>query len=154
MVFDVVLYETSPKLLYFWIFWLWCIPMALSSVAYIFLPMIDYLISRSHRWKGCTREIGIQLTRRNTGSRVLNLAQSLGIRLIFQPPSSLEYNPIELASNTIKSVIRSCRPRTWSNLEEVYLQAWESIPVDHINNWFRHCGLSVDYRFQYLCVSL
>ena len=72
--------------------------------------------------------------------RVLKLAESLGITLIFQPPYSPEYNPIELAWNSIKSVIRACRPRTLLDLEKVYLQACESIPVDHIRNWFRHCG--------------
>ena len=72
--------------------------------------------------------------------RVLKLAKSLGITLIFQPPYSPEYNPIELAWNTIKSVVRSYRPRTLSDLERVYLQASESIPVNHIKNWFRHCG--------------
>ena len=72
--------------------------------------------------------------------RVQQVAKKLGLKLIFQPPYSPEFNPIELAWNTIKTEIRSKRPRTFESLLEDFQNTIENIPSEHFNQWFKSCG--------------
>lgn len=73
-------------------------------------------------------------------NRVKSLAETLGLKLVFQPPYSPEFNPIELAWNTIKTFVRSKRPRTFQSLEKDFLYAIESMPSSYFLQWFQKCG--------------
>ena len=74
------------------------------------------------------------------GKIVQKIAKRLCLKLIFEPPYSPEFNPIELAWNTIKTEIRSKRPRTFERLHEDVQNTIENIPSEHFNQWFKSCG--------------
>ena len=72
--------------------------------------------------------------------KVQQVAKKLGLTLIFQPPYSPEFTPIERAWNTIKTSIRSKRPRTLERLLEDVQYTTENIPSKHFNQWCKICG--------------
>ena len=73
-------------------------------------------------------------------NKVRELVQSFGCKLIFQPPYSPEYNPIELAWGFIKNRMKPNRPKTLEEITSYFLEASEAIPTQTFQNWFRKCG--------------
>jgi transposase len=74
------------------------------------------------------------------GSRVRDLIEARGASLVYLPPYSPDFNPIELAFSKIKQSLRSLGARTktslWSAMQSVLDQV---TPGDAIG-FFRHCG--------------
>ena len=63
-----------------------------------------------------------------------------GVTVIFLPPYSPDFNPIELLWSKMKTFLRKAKARTKDNLEEALNQALDSITIQDINNWFCHDG--------------
>lgn len=71
------------------------------------------------------------------------IAASYGARLLYLPPYSPDYNPIELAFSKLKTWLRTAKARTRELLEETILAAAEWISGQEAKNWFDHCGYHV-----------
>ena len=69
--------------------------------------------------------------------------EAVGAWVIFLPAYSPDLNPIENCWSKVKTLLRSLKPRTWSELQEALVEAFSSITVPDILGWFRHCGYRV-----------
>lgn len=74
---------------------------------------------------------------------VLDTLDECGIKYLFLPTYSPDFNPIELMWSWIKSILKKCKARTYEKLEEAIRFALDSVKSDFIANWFKHCGYSL-----------
>ncbi|RZK14414.1 MAG: IS630 family transposase [Hymenobacter sp.] len=66
-----------------------------------------------------------------------------GARLLYLPPYSPDFNPIELAFSKLKTWLRTAQTRTRDLLEGAISTAAEWISDSDAKNWFGHCGYHV-----------
>jgi transposase len=63
-----------------------------------------------------------------------------GVTVLFLPPYSPDFNPIEMLWSKMKSFLRKEKARTHETLVEAIKLALKSISVDDIHAWFKHDG--------------
>jgi transposase len=68
------------------------------------------------------------------------LVEKTGARLLYLPPYSPDFNPIEQAWSKIKQILRSAKARTLKALESAIAEALTDITADNAAAWFGHCG--------------
>lgn len=66
--------------------------------------------------------------------------EKVGARVLYLPPYSPDYNPIENMWSKIKQRLRSLAPRTWDALALAYGKALDEVTVDDCIGYFKHCG--------------
>lgn len=66
--------------------------------------------------------------------------EAAGARLVYLPPYSPDFNPIEPCWGKIKQCLRALKARTLETLEQAITQALASISPDNALAWFHHCG--------------
>ena len=71
------------------------------------------------------------------------LVEARGARLLYLPPYSPDFNPIELAFSKLKIWLRTAQARTREALESVIQAATDWISEQDAQNWFDHCGYHV-----------
>ena len=71
------------------------------------------------------------------------LVEARGARLLYLPPYSPDFNPIELAFSKLKTWLRTAQARTREALEAVIQTAAGWISEQDAKNWFDHCGYHV-----------
>jgi transposase len=72
--------------------------------------------------------------------RVRELIESAGAKLLYLPPYSPDFNPIEMIWSKVKRLLRTAAARTIDALHEAFGLAMRAVtPVD-ILGCFRHCG--------------
>ena len=69
---------------------------------------------------------------------------SRGAHLIYLPPYSPDFNPIELAWSKVKPILRRVKARTLPDLIEALKQALQAITSEDIHGWFAHCGYAIN----------
>jgi transposase len=74
------------------------------------------------------------------GERVRNLIQSRGCELIYLPPYSPDFNPIEEAFAKIKVLLRKAEARSREMLIEAMGLALEALTARDARNFFEHRG--------------
>ena len=74
---------------------------------------------------------------------VLQTMEECGIKYLFLPPYSPDFNPIELLWAQMKAFLRKSKARTRKKLEKSIVCALSTVKVSFIANWFRHCGIVV-----------
>ncbi|MGD1701576.1 IS630 family transposase [Dapis sp. BLCC M229] len=62
----------------------------------------------------------------------------VGARLIYLPPYSPDFNPIENLWSKVKNLLRSIGARTYQSLENAIAQAYDQVSFKDIRNWFAH----------------
>ncbi len=75
---------------------------------------------------------------------VVDTLNECGIKVLWLPRCSPDYNPIELLWSYMKPVLRRLKARTREKLTEAINLALESVSSEYIKHWFSHCGYSVD----------
>jgi len=73
-------------------------------------------------------------------ARVRDLIEARGARVVFLPPYSPDFNPIELCWSKVKAALRSAKARTFDALLPALVAAFDSISQHDIQAWFAHCG--------------
>ena len=71
---------------------------------------------------------------------VQQLIAATGARLIYLPPYSPDFNPIEQAWSKIKQWLRSAKARSVEALESAIAEALRAITAENALAWFSHCG--------------
>ena len=71
------------------------------------------------------------------------IVEARGARLLYLPPYSPDFNPIELAFSKLKTWLRTAQARTREALEAVIQDASSWITERDAKNWFDHCGYHV-----------
>lgn len=66
--------------------------------------------------------------------------ESAGAGIVYLPPYSPDLNPIELAFSKLKQLIRSLRPRTFSETIDAARDALLQLTHEDISSYFDHCG--------------
>jgi hypothetical protein len=74
------------------------------------------------------------------GERVRELIEGRGCELIYLPPYSPEFNPIEGAFSKLKSYLRGTCARGQQMLMEAIGEALSTISVSDACGYFEHCG--------------
>lgn len=69
--------------------------------------------------------------------------EEAGHRLLFLPPYSPDFNPIELVWGWLKNWVRHLQPDGDEQREAFIRQAQEALPPQHAFAWFRKCGLTL-----------
>jgi transposase len=71
---------------------------------------------------------------------VRQLIESTGARLLYLPPYSPDFNPIEQAWSKIKQLLRSAKARSLEALESAIAEALAAVTAENASAWFTHCG--------------
>jgi transposase len=74
--------------------------------------------------------------------RILRLVRARGARLLFLPPYSPDFNPIEMMWSKVKSILCSLAPRTSEQLHAAITYALRQVTQEDAHSFFKHCGYS------------
>jgi len=73
------------------------------------------------------------------GKEIEALIQSAGASLIYLPPYSPDFSPIENCWSKIKSILRSIGARNYPSLVKAIEEAFNQVSLKDIQSWFTHC---------------
>ena len=76
-------------------------------------------------------------------SQIETVAAARGAQVIWLPPYSPDFAPIELMWSKIKSALRAAKARTREELERALITALKLVTADDCAGWFSHCGYLV-----------
>ena len=74
---------------------------------------------------------------------IVRMIKAKGARVLFTPPYSPEFNPIELAWSKLKHLIRKMKTRTIRDLQQAIYKAFRKISISDLKGWFKHAGYKV-----------
>ena len=74
---------------------------------------------------------------------VRRLIESRGAQLLYLPPYSPDFNPIEPAWSKLKQLLRGVKARMLDHLEPAIAPAIAAITAQEAQAFFRHCGYGV-----------
>jgi len=76
-------------------------------------------------------------------SRIEEIAKACAAHVIWLPPYSPDFSPIELMWSKVKTYLRKVKARSQKELEKAIAEALKTITLSDCLNWFRHCGYEV-----------
>ena len=74
------------------------------------------------------------------GGRVREILETVGCELVYLPPYSPDFNPIEQAFSKVKGLIRKAQARTREALIEAMGLALDAVTDSDARGFFGHCG--------------
>lgn len=74
------------------------------------------------------------------GARVREAIEARGCQVLFLPPYSPDFSPIEEAFSKLKAFLRKVGARIREELQEAIIQALGTITAQDARGWFQHCG--------------
>ncbi len=74
---------------------------------------------------------------------VRQLIESRGASVLYLPPYSPDFNPIDQARSKIKQLLRAIKARLVEQLEPALAQAIAAITPHDARGFFRHCGYGI-----------
>ena len=72
--------------------------------------------------------------------RVRRLIEAAGATVLYLPPYSPDFNPIEMIWSKVKRLLRSFAARTIEALHDAFGRAFAAVTPGDILGCFRHCG--------------
>ena len=72
--------------------------------------------------------------------RARELIEAAGCEVLYLPPYSPDFNPIEEAFSNIKGILRKAQARTREALVEAMGKALDAVTVSDARGFFEHCG--------------
>lgn len=76
-------------------------------------------------------------------SRIEEVAATRGAQVLWLPPYSPDYSPIEQCWSKIKSYLRGAKARTGDELNKALARAIKLVTKADICGWFKHCGYTL-----------
>jgi transposase len=76
-------------------------------------------------------------------SGIREAIEAAGARLIYLPPYSPDYSPIESCWSKLKASLRKAKARTREALDEALKQAIDYITGSDAQGWFNLCGYAL-----------
>jgi transposase len=74
------------------------------------------------------------------GGQIEQIVSGAGCSVLYLPPYSPDFSPIELAWGWVKAFVRRRRPRDEASRGEAVAQAIASLPAEFAPGWFAKCG--------------
>ncbi len=74
------------------------------------------------------------------GERVRALIESAGWELLYLPPYSPDFSPIEEAFSKVKGLLRKAEARSREALVEAMGEALDAVTAQDARGFFTHCG--------------
>lgn len=75
------------------------------------------------------------------GQQLRAKVEAAGCSLLYLPPYSPDFNPIEPLWGWLKNAVRGAAPRTNRERIKAIRKAESLLPPQHAAAWFHHCGL-------------
>jgi transposase len=72
--------------------------------------------------------------------QIQQMVEAAGATVLYLPPYSPDFNPIEMIWSKVKGVLRTIAARTIDALHEAFGQAFAAVNHSDILGCFRHCG--------------
>lgn len=76
-------------------------------------------------------------------SGIKETIERFGAELVYLPPYSPDFSPIEPCWSKVKNWLRKVKARSRETLEEAIDQAINQVTPSDAKGWFRHCGYPV-----------
>ena len=76
-------------------------------------------------------------------SRIEEIAGHCGAQVIWLPPYSPDFSPIEQMWSKLKTYLRKAKARTSEELDCAIVEGLKSITESDCRSWFKHCGYQV-----------
>lgn len=76
-------------------------------------------------------------------SAIRPLIEGAGASLLYLPPYSPDYNPVEKMWSKMKAHLRAAKARTADALTQAVSQALDAITTTDIKGWFESCGYKI-----------
>jgi transposase len=76
-------------------------------------------------------------------SRVRRLIEQTGAQLLYLPPYSPDFNPIEQCWAKVKECLRTAKARFLDALDRAITAALATITPENTAAWFRYCGYQI-----------
>jgi len=73
------------------------------------------------------------------GEMVRKMIEEAGAKLVYLPPYSPEFSPIENFWSKVKSTLKKIGARTYKDLIDGITSAMLKVTQENIHNWFTHC---------------
>lgn len=73
------------------------------------------------------------------GKVIEQALQKVGASLIYLPPYSPDFSPIENFWSKVKTILRSQGARTYQSLVQAISTAFDQVNELDLHNWFTHC---------------
>ncbi len=70
--------------------------------------------------------------------------EAAGARLLYLPPYSPDFNPIEMAFSKLKALLRKAAKRSLDALWETVAEAIKALTPSDCRNYFAHAGYDLD----------
>jgi len=113
-----------------------------------FEEFIDDLLDEMQPYPGPNSVIVMDNCRIHKAPSIIQMIEERGMRVMFLPPYSPDFNPIELAFSFIKTHIRRFGPELQAAMDEkddaqvssLLIEAVFSVPLDDIYQFFGKCG--------------
>ena len=74
------------------------------------------------------------------GGRVKEIIEGRGCEVLYLPPYSPDFNPIEQAFSKVKGLLRRAQARTRQALIEAMGEALSAVSARDVRGFFGHCG--------------
>lgn len=71
---------------------------------------------------------------------VAEAIEAVGASVLYLPPYSPDFNPIEMCWSKIKEFLRSQAARTRESLDHALAQGLDLVSFSDLVGWFKHCG--------------
>lgn len=78
---------------------------------------------------------------------VKDIIERCGAKVVYLPPYSPDFNPIELMWSKLKSSLRKTAARCKQTFQKAMQNAFISIQPSDLAGWFKHCGYSRSVNF-------
>lgn len=90
--------------------------------------------------------IGLDNLGAHRASQIQRITKECGARVLWLPPYSPDFSPIELMWSKVKTYLKRAKARTQDELEKAIAAALKTVTVSDCINWFRHCGYEVTHN--------
>lgn len=74
---------------------------------------------------------------------VIQAIEAVGARVLYLPPYSPEFNPIEMCWSKVKEYLRSQAARTSKALDDAIARGLDLVTLSDLHGWFKHCGYAL-----------
>jgi len=74
---------------------------------------------------------------------VEEMVTATGVEIIYLPPYSPDFSPIELMWSKIKSVLKKHAAPTAEKFQDSMHEAFHAVTSSDLQGWYRHCGYKI-----------